>query len=58
MIFPVMNTLWPNCRPDVQLIGSAEGIQQPVSDVELDDVQFNPRLEEVLNNEQWVDDAT
>ncbi|KAK7110517.1 transmembrane protein 98-like [Littorina saxatilis] len=45
-------------RPDVQLIGSAEGIYQPASDVELDDVQFNPRLEEVLNNEQWVDDAT
>ena len=46
-------------RPDVQLIGgSSEGIQQPVSDVEMDDVQFNPRLEEVLNNEQWVDDAT
>ncbi|KAL8609335.1 hypothetical protein ACOMHN_048891 [Nucella lapillus] len=46
-------------RPDVQLIGgSSEGLQQPVSDVELDDVQFNPRLEEVLNNEQWVDDAT
>lgn len=47
-----------DCRPDVQLIGSAEGISQPASDVELDDVQFNPHLEEVLNNEQWVDDAT
>jgi hypothetical protein len=45
-------------RPDVQLIGSADGINQAVSDVELDDVQLNPRLEEVLNNEQWVDDAT
>ncbi|XP_076436547.1 transmembrane protein 98-like [Babylonia areolata] len=46
-------------RPDVQLIGgSTDGLQQPVSDVELDDVQINPRLEEVLNNEQWVDDAT
>nr|KAG5705128.1 hypothetical protein BaRGS_030845 [Batillaria attramentaria] len=45
-------------QPDVQLIGSADGIHQPVSDVEMDDVQFNPRLEEILNNEQWIDDAT
>ena len=58
MAFPVMNILWSIFRPDVQLIGSAEGMHQPASDVELDDVQFNPRLEEVLNNEQWVDDAT
>ena len=54
----MVNVLWSNRRPDVQLIGSAEGMHQPVSDVELDDVQFNPHLEEVLNNEQWVDDAT
>ncbi|PVD30621.1 hypothetical protein C0Q70_09894 [Pomacea canaliculata] len=45
-------------RPDVQLIGSADGISQLASDVEMDDVQFNPHLEEILDNEQWVDDAT
>lgn len=45
-------------RPDVQLIQSSESIDQPVSDVEMDDVQFNPRLEEILNNNQWVDDAS
>ena len=45
-------------RPDVQLIDSGDGPVRPISDVELDDVQFNPRLEEVLNNEQWVDDVT
>lgn len=45
-------------QPDVHLIGAADGSHQSVSDVEMDDVQFNPRLEEILNNEQWIDDAT
>ncbi|ESP01671.1 hypothetical protein LOTGIDRAFT_200161 [Lottia gigantea] len=53
-------------RPDVQLITESSDIethttssQPPSTDVELEHVQLtNPRIEEILKNEQWVDDAT
>lgn len=44
-------------RPDVQLI--EEDIPQHPSDLELDDVRIsNPRLDQLLQDESWVDDAT
>jgi len=49
-----------NCccfRPDINLI--EDGSQGAITDVELDDVRIhNPRLEEILQDENWVDDAT
>ncbi|CAG5130937.1 unnamed protein product [Candidula unifasciata] len=48
-------------RQDAQLIVETPDVigSQSSMDVELGDVQLiNPRLEELLNNEQWVDDAT
>ncbi|XP_046557801.1 transmembrane protein 98-like isoform X1 [Haliotis rubra] len=45
-------------RPDVQLITSDSG-PQTMTGVELDDVQItNPKIEEILKDERWVDDAT
>ncbi|XP_005090702.1 transmembrane protein 98 [Aplysia californica] len=49
------------CRPEAQLITeSQDGLNLPPGmDVELGDVNLsNPRLEQLLNNEQWVDDAS
>lgn len=44
-------------RPDVQLI--EEDMEIPSGDLELDEVTItNPRLDEILSNEQWVDDVT
>ncbi|BFY98925.1 hypothetical protein BsWGS_01965 [Bradybaena similaris] len=48
-------------RQDAQLIVDSPDMigSQTSMDVELGDVQLiDPRLEELLNNEQWVDDAT
>ncbi|KAJ8314338.1 hypothetical protein KUTeg_008899 [Tegillarca granosa] len=45
-------------RPNVQLIEDG-GQQTIITDVELDDVQLaNPRLDQLLQDEHWVDDAT
>lgn len=44
-------------RPDVQLI--EEDIEIPRGELELDEVTItNPKLDEILSNEQWVDDVT
>lgn len=44
-------------RPDVQLI--EEDMEIPSGDLELDEVTItNPRLDEILSDEQWVDDVT
>jgi len=44
-------------RPDVQLI--EEDTPPHPTDVELDDVRItNPKLEQLIQDEHWVDDAT
>lgn len=44
-------------RPDVQLI--EDDVEIPRGDLELDEVVINnPKLDEILANDQWVDDAT
>ena len=43
--------------PDRTLVSSMEG-SEGHSDLELDDVQFSPNLDQVLQNEAWVNDAT
>ncbi|XP_033761392.1 transmembrane protein 98-like [Pecten maximus] len=44
-------------RPDIQLIQDSP--QGQITDVELDDVRINnPRLDAILQDENWVDDAT
>ncbi|GFR71189.1 transmembrane protein 98-like [Elysia marginata] len=48
-------------RSDAQLIADASGrnSMHEMGGVELNDVEIlNPRLEELLNNEQWVDEAS
>lgn len=45
-------------RPDVQLIEEEEP-QRSRSDVELDEVEIhNPKLDEILQDDRWVDDIT
>lgn len=45
-------------RPDVQLI-EEDSERQTTGELELDEVMLtNPKLEEILSNEQWVDDIT
>ena len=49
---------WLCFRPDVQLIDE-DMERAPTGELELEDVQIvNPKLEEILTNEQWVDDVT
>lgn len=44
-------------RPDVQLI--EDDAQSNPADLELDEVRIsNPRLDQLLQDEHWVDDAT
>lgn len=41
-------------RPDIHLINAREDLP----DVELDDVCLHPDIEKILDDNQWVDDAT
>lgn len=41
-------------RPDVQLISGCDDH----ADVELDDVRLHPDIEKILDDDQWIDDAT
>lgn len=41
-------------RPDIHLINGKDDLP----DVELDDVCLHPDIEKILDDEQWVDDAT
>ena len=45
-------------RPDVNLVENMEGPVENPAGVELDDVRFTQNMEEFLNNEDWVNDAT
>lgn len=49
----------PAChRPTLDLIGSMETQSEP-SELELDDVVItNPHIEAILENEDWIDDAS
>lgn len=53
----LISSLHKDTRPDVQLI--QDNAQGQTTDVELDDVRINnPRLDAILHDENWVDDAT
>lgn len=41
-------------RPDIHLING----RQDMHEVELDDVRMHPDIEKILDDDQWVDDAT
>ncbi|XP_070838039.1 transmembrane protein 98 isoform X1 [Chaetodon trifascialis] len=46
------------CRPTVDLIGAMETQSEP-SELELDDVVItNPHIEAILENEDWIEDAS
>ncbi|KAK2148816.1 hypothetical protein LSH36_481g03053 [Paralvinella palmiformis] len=45
-------------EPDVNLVENMEGPVENPAGVELDDVRFTQNMEEFLNNEDWVNDAT
>lgn len=48
----------PPNRPIVDLMGSTEPASEP-SELELDDVVItNPHIEAILENEDWVEDAS
>ena len=45
-------------RPDANLVDNMEVGTESVADVELDDVGMASSLEEILQDETWVSDAT
>lgn len=46
------------CRPTLDLIGAMETQSEP-SEMELDDVVItNPHIEAILENEDWIEDAS
>lgn len=55
---PVMLPLLLFDRPTVDLIGAMETQSEP-SELELDDVVItNPHIEAILENEDWIEDAS
>lgn len=43
--------------PDADLVGHMEGLSENPSGVELDEVCFNPNLDQIFKNEAWASDA-
>lgn len=43
--------------PDADLVGHMEGLSENPSGVELDEVCFNPNLDQMFKNETWATDA-
>lgn len=53
-----LGSLSPFDRPTVDLIGAMETQSEP-SELELDDVVItNPHIEAILENEDWIEDAS
>lgn len=57
-LLPLLSLLCLLYRPTVDLIGAMETQSEP-SELELDDVVItNPHIEAILENEDWIEDAS
>jgi len=45
------------CRPESDLVGHMEGLSENPNGVELDDVMLNRNIEEILQNDDWANEA-
>ena len=48
----------PLYRSEAHLVEHMEGEQEPSTDMEMDDVRFSPNIEQLLQDDSWVNDAT